>query len=124
MIVGNKAKVVGLYRKKSDASIAYAVKEISKSPVAPYVKHLFLYGSCARNTQTYKSDVDLFLVLSEKIDTEQLHDAIMILKSKVTPTDSCLPEVDLKVEIGDSWRENSMLYYKNVRKEGIEIWQK
>ena len=31
-------------------------------------------------------------------------------------------ETDLKIVVGDDWKRNKMLYYTNVRKEGIQIW--
>lgn len=88
------------------------------------MQNLYLYGSCARNEQDYDSDVDLLLELSPKIDKKLYFEDMLILKSKVVPVDDLLPEVDLKIEIGDSWKNNSMLYYQNIRKEGIQIWKK
>lgn len=123
MIVGRKTRTLNMYARNSDLSIRYAVEKIKQSPIAPYVENLYLYGSCARKTQNYNSDVDLFLVLSESIDRDMYYDDMLMLKSKVSPTDTTLPEVDLKIEIGNNWMKNPLLYYKNVKKEGIVIWQ-
>lgn len=41
------------------------------------------------------------------------------IKSKVMTDDIDDPEVDLKIVIGDAWEASDMLYYKNIREEGI-----
>ena len=82
-----------------------------------------MYGSCARKQQTYSSDVDLFLELISDFDIEKYKSEIIRLKGAVVPADINMPEVDLKVVIGNSWEENKMLYYKNVKEEGIDIWR-
>lgn len=124
MIVAKKGKALDIYKQKSLLSIDYAITQIKQSKLVPFVQNLYLYGSCARNEQDYDSDVDLLLELSPKIDKKLYFEDMLILKSKVVPVDDLLPEVDLKIEIGDSWKNNSMLYYQNIRKEGIQIWKK
>lgn len=101
MIIGRKAKAHYLYSQKTKISIKYAMNKIRESVIYPYVQSLYLYGSCARKEQTCDSDVDLFLVLSPSIDKELYFEDMLVLRSKVTPTDSSLPEVDLQIEIGD-----------------------
>ena len=54
----NSPRVRELYSERSRRAIEYAVREIRASAVAPYVSKLYLYGSCAREEQTYRSDVD------------------------------------------------------------------
>lgn len=124
MIVAKKGKALDIYKQKSLLSIEYAITQIKQSKLAPFVQNLYLYGSCARNEQDYDSDVDLLLELSPKIDKKLHFEDMLMLKSKVVPVDDLLPEVDLKIEIGDKWKNNSMLYYQNIRKEGIQIWKK
>lgn len=48
---------------------------------------------------------------------------MILLKGSVSPSVLDLPDVDLKVVIGDSWKSNNMLYYKNVKMEGINVWE-
>lgn len=122
MITGKRCRVYDLYAKRSEDSIKYAMSKILASPVAPYVKHLFLYGSCVRKEQKYASDVDLFMVLDNAFDIQKNKADVIFLKGEVTPTDDDLPEVDLKVVIGDSWKDNQMLYYQNIKKEGVDLW--
>lgn len=123
MIVGKKTKAYHVYSQKSMIAIKYAIKKIKQSRISPYVQGLYLYGSCARKEQNYNSDVDLFLVLSSSIDAELYRDDILILKSEVTPMDSSLPEVDLQIEIGDKWKKSNILYYNDIKREGVQIWK-
>ena len=123
MIVGNRANAHHIYLERSKKSISYAVRQIKESVLAPYIKKLYIYGSCARGEQRYDSDVDLFMELSDEIDLTKYKNDVLFLKTKVSPLDYSLPEVDLKVVVGKAWMKNNMLYYKNVRKEGSNIWE-
>lgn len=125
MIVGSRNKLGknNIYALRSKKSIDYAVNEIRRSPIAPFVEALYLYGSCARNEQSYRSDVDLFLELKSDFDAEYYKNDVILLKSAVTPGDMDMPEVDLKVVVGGEWKKNKMLYYQNIIKEGINIWK-
>ena len=114
----------GVYQLRSKKSMKYAVDIIKKSPIAPYVKALYLYGSCARNEQTYGSDVDLFLELQPDFDIKKYKDEVILLKGEVSPVSMDMAEVDLKVVVGDSWKRNQMLYYQNILREGVDIWEK
>ncbi len=126
MKIGNRASVSkhGVYQLRSKKSMKYAVDIIKKSPIAPYVKALYLYGSCARNEQTYGSDVDLFLELQPDFDIKKYKDEVILLKGEVSPVSMDMAEVDLKVVVGDSWKRNQMLYYQNILREGVDIWEK
>lgn len=110
------------YLRRSEASIKYAINKIKNSNIAPYINQIYLYGSCARKEQKLDSDVDLFLELISGFDMQKYRDELIMLKSKVTPTDSSLPEVDLKIVVGESWKSNKSLYYKNVKRDGVKIW--
>lgn len=107
---------------RSQKSIDYAILKIKSSPLSPYVRALYLYGSCARNEQGFKSDVDLFMELDRSIPMPDFKESIILLKSQISPINEELPEIDLKVVIGDSWKNNTMLYYQNIRKDGINLW--
>ena len=126
MKVGNRRNLnkQNMYQLRSWESVEYALNVIKNSPVAPFVKALYLYGSCARGEQSYGSDVDLFLELSSDFDTKRYKDDVILLKGKVSPVDINMAEVDLKVVVGDNWKRNQMLYYQNILKEGVDIWQK
>ncbi len=123
MRVGKKTHVIdSQVMRKTRYSIDYAIKKIKDSPVCPHVAKLYLYGSCARHEQNHNSDVDLFLELKNNSNAHDLKDDIMLLKGSVTPPATEYPEVDMKVVIGNDWQNNDMLYYKNIRRDGIDIW--
>ena len=119
----NSPKVREIYKERSEKAIEYARRQIEESPVAPYVSKLYLYGSCVREEQTYQSDVDLMLELEPTFDINRLRDEIILLKSRVNPGQLDMPEVDLKVVIGDEWKNEHTLYFENIKKEGRDIWQ-
>lgn len=124
MIVGKNIseKIRKEQQEKSYASINHAMRIVKESKIAPYVKKMLLYGSCVRNEQTYGSDVDLFLELSQNFPSTLRREAIK-LKSDVMPDEKELPDVDLKIVIGQGWKESSLKYYENVKKEGVNIWK-
>lgn len=119
----NSQKIRKVYKERSERAIEYARRQIEESPVAPYVSKLYLYGSCAREEQTYQSDVDLMLELKPTFDINMQRDEIILLKSRVNPAQSDMPEVDLKVVIGNEWEGEHTLYFENIKKEGRDIWQ-
>lgn len=125
MIVGRRKKDASSsqIRERSQKSIDFALDKIKQSEIAPFVRKLYLYGSCARGEQEYNSDVDLLLELDNSFDEKRYREKIIILKGSVTPPDLNMPEVDLKIVIGDTWKNSPMLYYQNVKKEGINIWE-
>ena len=100
-------------KRQRDAA-EYALRTIQSSCIRPYIKTIYLYGS---------SDVDLFLELSESFRSRpELKKYLYLLKSEVSSEELDDAETDLKIVVGDDWKRNKMLYYTNVRKEGIQIW--
>lgn len=101
-------------------ALRYAMEKISCSPLASYVNELYLYGSYARGTQTWESDVDLLLILDG--NAPNLKKKIIKLKAEVSQDGIDDVQVDLKVLYGNAWKESSMLYYQNIRREGKKLW--
>ena len=101
-------------------ALRYAMEKISRSPLAPYVNELYLYGSYARGTQTWESDVDLLLTLDG--NAPNLKKEIIKLKAEVSQDGIDDVQVDLKVLYGDAWKTSQMLYYQNIRREGKKLW--
>lgn len=56
---------------RTQRSLEHALSKIRDSNVSPYVKHVYLYGSCARKTQTYESDVDVHVVVGNHWKSNQ-----------------------------------------------------
>ena len=106
--------------KRQRNAAEYALRAIQSSCIKPYIKTIYLYGSCARGEEKYSSDVDLFLELSESFRSRpELKKYLYLLKSEVSSEELDDAETDLKIVVGDDWKRNKMLYYTNVRKEGI-----
>ncbi|MCD7981981.1 MAG: nucleotidyltransferase domain-containing protein [Clostridiales bacterium] len=109
--------------KRQEQALTYALEQIRKSSVFPYISALYLYGSCARGKEKFSSDVDLFLELKDNFPMKsELKMDLIRLRSDVSMGDIDNPETDLKIVVGDEWKHNKMLFYKNIRKEGIQIW--
>jgi predicted nucleotidyltransferase len=84
------------------------------------LESIILYGSVAKGIQTDESDVDIALLVREY--TDEMHDSMIDFI------------VDLELEYGnvlsvllidyDNFREweNVLPFYKNVKEEGIVLW--
>ena len=104
-------------------TIQHAKSQIRKSPLSRYVKDVVLYGSTARGQSKPSSDVDILMVLDEKVkNRKQYNDWITYLKGNISTDDYTLPETDLHVAFYDNWVENKNAYLSNIRKEGFSIW--
>lgn len=114
-----KANIDGRHLK----TLKYAKYKISKSALSKYVKDVILYGSTARGQAKSTSDVDLLMVLDDKIkNNKRINDAIVYLKGNISTDDYSLPEADLHVVYDETWKDNNNVYFSNVRKEGFSIW--
>lgn len=125
MFVGRRQdeRIQSAYQERSKKSINHAMSIIENSRIFPFVDKALLYGSCARHDQRYDSDVDLFLVLDPNIDLDVYRDDLIKLKGDVSPLDYDMPEVDLHTTVGSNWETSNMLYYQNVKRDGITIWK-
>ena len=97
---------------------------IKQSEFADYVTDVYLFGSCAREEAKWKSDLDLLLALSP--DAKAIPNfsiKIHALKGSISEDEPESVETDLKVVVGDEWKSSSMLFFNNIRKDGISVWQ-
>lgn len=46
-----------------------------------------------------------------------------MLKSELTSLEDDLPDIDFNIVIGNDWEKNEDLYYKDIRREGIDVWK-
>ena len=60
----------------------------------------------------------------EKKGNREIKREIIYLKGSITEEDIDAPEIDLKVVFGDDWKKSSQTYYRNILREGKQIWQK
>lgn len=105
-------------------TVRSALQKLAASPLSPYIANVYLYGSAARGEQRYDSDVDLFIELSEGADTDTIRDEAIRLRGNMSPDDISLPEADVHIVVGNRWKSSSRLYYRNIQREGIEIWNR
>ena len=104
-------------------ALKYAKAKIIRSSLSKYVKDVILYGSTARGQAGFSSDVDILMILDEKIRKyKRYNDAIRYLKGNISTDDYSLPEADLHVVFEDTWKNDNSAYLSNVRNEGFSIW--
>ena len=84
------------------------------------INSIILYGSVARGTQTAESDVDIAVIVNDytKDMHETMTDFIVDLELEYNKVLSVLLIDYNKFK---EW-ENVMPFYKNVKKEGIQLW--
>lgn len=84
------------------------------------VSSIILYGSVARGTQTSESDVDIAVIVNGYTKTmhDTMTDFVVDLELKYNKVLSVLL---IDYDKFKGW-ENVMPFYKNVKKEGIQLW--
>lgn len=107
---------------RTNQSLNYALSVLKASVIAPFISHVYLYGSCARQMQRYESDVDILVEFSESIDQDKYHEDVIHLRAAASPVDIDLPVVDIHFVVGNNWRNSNLLYYRNVKRDGIDVW--
>ena len=77
----------------------------------------------ARGKAKPSSDVDILLVLDERIkNNSRYNDWISYLKGNISSDDYTIPEADLHVVFDENWRDNKDAYFSNIKEEGFSIW--
>lgn len=104
-------------------SMQHALNTLRQSSIAPYITSVYLYGSSARGDYKYSSDIDLFVVLDKDVPIDIARPEMFRLKGIISPANINDVPVDLHATIGSEWETGTSLYYKNIRKEGVDIWQ-
>lgn len=84
------------------------------------ISSIILYGSVARGTQTSESDVDIAVIVNGYTKTmhNTMTDFVVDLELKYNKVLSVLL---IDYDKFKEW-ENVMPFYKNVKKEGIQLW--
>lgn len=84
------------------------------------MKSVILYGSVARGTATTESDVDIAVIVYEY--TREMHDRMIDLTVELElEYDKVLSLLLIDYNNFLEW-ENVLPFYKNVKKEGIVLW--
>lgn len=94
-----------------------------------YVKQIWLFGSYARKQNRYNSDLDLYVVIDEKYNTPRNK---VLMRNNCCSDDYTLPEPDIhfgikEVEMykdsADFIDNSESLFIRNIKKEGVKLWQ-
>lgn len=113
----------GKLRPKQAEALEYAIKQIKKSEFATFVSDVILFGSCARGTAKYLSDVDLLLELKPEVkNMASFSVKIHALKGSISDPNYNTVDTDLKVVTGNEWRNGRSVFFRNVSKEGVSVW--
>ena len=105
-------------------AIDYALYQLKHSALEKYITNIFLYGSCARNEAKWSSDVDLCVILKPSVqEISNYHQIVHQIKGTISEDELYSVETDIKFIVGDECKNDSSLYLKNIRKDGISIWQ-
>ena len=108
--------------KDNNPKLIKDIKSMSKELCIHYKDSLIkivVYGSYARNKQTEDSDVDIAMFVKNKIDRKKL---IEISSKYELETGKVLSVVDIDYNQYKKYKKTLPLY-KNIEKEGIEIWK-
>lgn len=82
---------------------------------------IILYGSVARGTQTLESDIDIAVIV--KSYTEKMHDEMTDLVIDLElEYNKVLSVLLIDYDKFKEW-EDVMPFYKNMKQEGITLWQ-
>ena len=101
-------------------SLEFAINKASASRIFPYIKHIILFGSCARGDFHWSSDVDLLFIMDDDFGNDaELKNDLFTLRGNISPSDSGSPEVDAKFYSETNWNHQNSFFLQNVRKDGI-----
>ena len=85
------------------------------------LEEIILYGSVARGTDTTESDVDVALLLYPGTNKDQFNRMIASVSYLELSCDRVLSVVPIDYTRFTEW-ENTLPYYKNIRKDGVILW--
>ena len=89
----------------------------------PYLYYRNQTYHILRLEQNYNSDVDILVELADDTNIDKYRSDIISLKGKVSPLDLALPIVDMHVVVGSKWMSSNLLYYQNVKRDGVDVWK-
>lgn len=83
---------------------------------------VILYGSVARGTQTDESDIDIAVMLRNKENNEMKERMTDIIVDLELEHNKVLSILRIDYEKFKVW-EDTMPFYKNMKKDGVILWQ-
>ena len=83
---------------------------------------VILYGSVARGTQTDESDVDIAVIMKSGATREMYDRMLDLVVDLELECARVLSVVRIDYDKFREW-ENVMPYYRNIKKDGVVLWQ-
>ena len=92
------------------------------------IEKIILYGSIARGNEKFSSDVDLLIITIEDENYKKFVTEIKQVIAKelyITEIDSeKYRKIDIHFCKAQNYKTSDLTYYKNVRKEGVIIYER
>ena len=86
------------------------------------LKSIVLYGSVARGTATFDSDVDIALFVTSEINKNTFDKLLDFIVDMDLKYDKIFSIVDINVEKYKKFK-NVSPFYRNISKEGVVLWK-
>ena len=93
-----------------------------KSIYGDLLVSVILYGSAARGTDTEESDVDIALILNRGATAEMYDQLLELVVDLEIECGKVFSLIRIDAERFREW-EAVMPYYRNIRQEGVVLWQ-
>jgi predicted nucleotidyltransferase len=112
--------ISGLHTRYRNA-IIHAANTLMSSRLSKEIKHIILYGSCARGETCYDSDVDILVVAND----EAIKNADVLREFRLIRGDLAdggdVANVDIKLMARSSWDKNDSIYLNSIHREGLYL---
>ena len=86
------------------------------------ISMIILYGSAARDEATNESDIDVSIIIKNKMDNQTKRRFISWAADMDIRYEKVFSIVDIQEDNMKKW-ERVLPFYQNIRKEGIVLWK-
>ena len=103
------------------------ISSVLSNEFVKYINKIYLYGSCARNEQTFYSDIDLFIVLKENINDDEFWKVKSVLSGEcmLCVSDAANDaDIDIHYTKNSEWYSTNDFFYEQIRKDCILLWER
>lgn len=103
------------------------ISSVLSNEFVKYINKIYLYGSCARNEQTFYSDIDLFIVLKESINDDEFWKVKSVLSGEcMLCVSDAANDVDIDIHYtkNSEWYSANDFFYEQIRKDCILLWER